>query len=382
MMNTPLEDALSRHIPDYFSIGRESAPADWQEQRAVLRDLIQREEYGIMPDAPTDTRAVPDGAPNPGLCAGKVCAFPLRCIFSTPRGEFGFPFTLFLPKHPKMGGKPPVIVFENFRPTVPDRCFPMEEITDQGYAVALIDYQEITADNDDFSSGLAGMYPGNSPVRDEHAWGKIAMWAFGASRVLDVLLQRDDIDTEKIVVTGHSRLGKTALLAAAMDDRFAGCLINGSGCSGTALTRKNARETVGYILRMFPYWFCPAYQAYADCEDKIPFDQDALTALIAPRLLGIGCAEDDQWADPQSEYLTAVLAGRAYTMLETGEIPTAEAVFSAPALPKDRFPIPGEIVNPVKNMHYHLRPGTHYYCRDDWNPYLAFLTRRFSCENP
>ncbi len=52
--------------------------------------------------------------------------------------------------------------------------------------------------------------------------GTIALWAWGFHRVVDYLTQAPDlVDRRRIAAVGHSRNGKTALLAGAMDDRIA-----------------------------------------------------------------------------------------------------------------------------------------------------------------
>lgn len=370
----------ARNIPDLFTFadGTAVTKETWDARRAELREILSREIYGYAPEAPADTHAVPVGAPDERACAGKVRGETFRVAFTTPKGEFSFPVNLFVPKHPIGGKKPPLVVHLNFRPDVPDRYFPLEEITDAGFAAAQICYQDVTSDDGDMTNGIAGCYPGNEGDRDPHAWGKLRMWAFAASRLLDVLMTRSDIDAGKIVVAGHSRLGKTALLAAAMDDRFAGAVSNDSGCSGAAVTRGKTGERVEAITRVFPYWFCPAYRQYADREDAMPFDQHDLTALLAPRLLCIGSAWEDTWADPGSEFMTAVLTDRVYGLLDTGVIPALEDVRSSDGRAADRFPACGEAyLFAGGRLHYHVRPGLHFFSREDWNQYLAFFYRHF-----
>ena len=79
----------------------------------------------------------------------------------------------------------------------------------------------MTKDNDDFRDGLAGVLFENG-VRGADDAGKIAMWAWGAHRVMDYAETLTDmLDLGCATVCGHSRLGKTALVAGAMDERFA-----------------------------------------------------------------------------------------------------------------------------------------------------------------
>mgnify|MGYP003526131139 CR=1 FL=1 len=60
----------------------------------------------------------------------------------------------------------------NFRPEVPDKYQPTEEIIDEGYAVLSFCYNEVTSDDGDFTDGLAGLvYPEGK--RDPDSCGKI-----------------------------------------------------------------------------------------------------------------------------------------------------------------------------------------------------------------
>ena len=60
---------------------------------------------------------------------------------------------------------------------------------------------------------------------------------------------RPDADATKLIITGHTRRGKTALLAGAMDERFAMVVPNGSGCGGTGsfLVQGSISETIQFI---------------------------------------------------------------------------------------------------------------------------------------
>ena len=136
----------------------------------------------------------------------------------------------------------------NFRPDVYDCYLPSEEVIDNGFAVATVCYKDITADNCDFKSGIAVHYP----REDENtAWGKIGMWAFCASRMVDYFGERPEIDTEQIAVIGHSRLGKTALWCGAQDPRIRYVISNDSGCSGAAYERikHDGAETINDFLK-------------------------------------------------------------------------------------------------------------------------------------
>ena len=270
--------------------------------------------------------------------------------------EFSFPFTYVLP----LAEKPvPAVVFVNFRPNVPDEYLPTEEICDSGVAAASFWYEDVTSDSGDFESGLAGVwYQGRA--RGPQDPGKIAFWAWAAMRVLDWLLTRPEIDPAQIAVAGHSRLGKTALFAGAMDGRFCAAYSNNSGCGGAALSRGKAGESIARITEVFPFWFCPAFADFAGREEALPFDQHALLALMAPRLLYVASAGEDAWADPDSEFLGCAAASAAWEKL-------GRKGLTAP----DRLPQEGDSFH-AGSIGYHLRPGTHYLSRYDWGQFLKF----------
>ena len=390
-----LKDEIEqRRLPDLFTMndGTPVTKENWEERRKELKELLFRGEYGFAPDAPAEVRVATTQPTEHNLCAGKVTGEYFNVSFDTPKGEFSFPVCFFRPNFPiRTGcGKPPVIIHLNFRPYVPDKYYPLEEITDAGFATAQIFYEDVTSDDGDMTNGLSGCYPqlrdGETPattadkdgVRGAEAWGKLRQWAWAASRLLDVLEKRDDIDTKHIAVAGHSRLGKTAMLAAACDERFACGISNDSGCSGAAVTRDKTGERVKEINKNFPYWFCPNYKRYIEKEYEMPFDQHFLAALIAPRLLCIGSAREDTWADPQREFMSAALASRVYAMLDGKEIPALEELKDDTGRLVDRYPMAGESCTMAGNrVHYHLRYGTHYFSREDWNQYLSFLTANF-----
>ena len=86
---------------------------------------------------------------------------------------------------------------------------------------------------------------------------------------------------------GHSRNGKQALLAAAVDERI-GAVIASSGNSGESdpwryTTEPFANESIELLAGVQPHWFHPRLRFFAGREDKLPVDQNTLLALVAPR---------------------------------------------------------------------------------------------------
>jgi len=252
------------------------------------------------------------------------------------------------------------VIYISFRP-YPDTYYtPVEEIIDNGYALATFCYNDVSLDDKDgwLTNGLATMYPRRGDGAD---WGQCGMWAYAASRVLDYALTLEQIDPSRVFVAGHSRLGKTALWCAAQDERFAGVGVNNSGFGGMAVCRGKQGEQMCHLPVRIERWFCENFKKYVDNLDGMPFDQHMLGALVAPRLLGVCNAEMDLWADPQSEFISLYEADKAYRLL------------GVPGLiaPADFPPVGARF--PEGRIGYSLRSGTHFMSRADWGFYLGFF---------
>lgn len=323
-----------------------------------IKEVLLREEYGYLPPKPYKVYAQ-EVEMEEKFCAGKVTRRKLIIHFEAEFGKGSFPIIYSLPKSDK---KVPAFVHINFRPDVPDRYQPTEEITDQGYAVLSFCYKDVTDDKDEFESGIAKViYPeGRKNPTD---CGKLGIWAWAAMRVLDYALTLPEINGERISVIGHSRLGKTALLAGMMDERFHCAISNDSGCGGAAIARGNTGETINDIWRQFNYWFCENYKKYIDKEDSMPFDQHWLLVANLPHKVYVASAKEDLWACPPNEYLSCILASKYY---KDGGMKG----FVHPA----RLPQTGELLHDG-DIAYHIREGRHYLSREDWNYVIKYLDK-------
>jgi len=225
----------------------------------------------------------------------------------------------------------------------------------RGHGVATAYYGDLDPDFDDgFKNGVHAVT--GAPKHGE--WGSIGTWAWGLSRLLDVLEKEPGVNGKKVIVMGHSRLGKTSLWAGAQDERFAAVISNNSGCGGAALSRRAFGETVARINTAFPHWFTAGYKKWNGREGTCPIDQHQLIALIAPRPVLVTSATEDRWADPKGEFLSLAGADPVYRLLGTSGLGTTSQ------------PPPDQLVNGP--LAYLLRTGVHDVTKTDWEAYLDF----------
>lgn len=355
MLNTELKN---RNIPCVLSFPNGEKITDvasWEKRRVEILEELQNEMYGRIPQKPKSIK-FEEVSNDDFFCAGKANLRKINITCELENGTFTFPVSYTEPTE-----KPEITFVQiNFRPQVPDKYQPTEELIDNKCAILSFYYEDITSDDGDFSNGLSGiLFPGG--VRNNsYDSGKISMWAWAAMRVMDYIETLDKLDSSKVVVIGHSRLGKTALVTAAMDSRFMSAASNDSGCCGAAIIRGKVGETYKDIDREFGYWFCPKFKNYVLEKEIIPFDQHYLLSAIAPRKLYVASAEKDIWADPKSEFLSCIAASEVYKLYGLSGLVHNNEYLTAPDCLHD-----GEIG-------YHIRKGLHYFSRTDWLYYLKY----------
>ena len=402
--NIPINYDESK-VPDFippdpltFNNGKKvTTVKQWENQRrAELLEIFASQMYGRTPK--DKIRVTYETlSENPDFLNGKATSKQVKFIFSNGSKKQEAVLLLILPNRTK--GKVPVFISYNYMgnhstisdpsillpsflnlPKTPEYlrwdeasrergcqssrwCY--DKIIDRGYGVATMFYQDIYPDKagyDDY--GIVSLFPNYNPNRkapDE--WQALGAWAWGFSRIADYLETQKRVDSKKIIVMGHSRHGKAALWAGAQDKRFKIVISNNSGCGGAAMSKRVFGENIARITTSFPHWFCPAFNRYANNEAALPFDQNELIALIAPRKVYIASAEEDAWADPKGEFLSGYYAGVVYELYGLKGLGTSV-----------QPPIHQPIMNDVG---YHIRAGKHDVTDYDWISYMNFADKHF-----
>ena len=244
-----------------------------------------------------------------------------------------------------------------------------EQLIDRGYALATFYNGDIDPDQPDFQDGIHRHFlkEGQKEV-GQHDWGAIAAWAWGVSRVVDFLQNCSEVDKTQICVTGHSRLGKTALLAGAMDERIAIVVPHQSGTGGCALSRDNDQETVERINRVFPHWFNDAFNQFSGHEDRLPVDQHLLMALVAPRALLTTEGHQDKWANYTSGFRALQAADKVYKFLGAKGMNGTGLIENNESMDGPNF---GDLVQ-------YRRDTTHVLNADYWSKILDFADQHLA----
>ncbi len=256
-------------------------PSEWQAQRKRLLAPLLEYEYGHTPPAPGGIEAVEGPVAENGA--------RLVTLRFGPEQRLSTQVKLYLPDEPDQP-VPAVLRIGHHEQAA-------GLVLARGFAFCTFEHRDLEPEKEgeQFAGPCQQAYP-------DYDWGCLAAWAWGASRVLDWLKTVPEIAGDKVAVTGHSRTGKAALLAGALDERFAVVAPNGSGCGGAAVYRVRSKkaETLELITRSdrFKAWFQPDFGRFAGREGELPFDQHWLRALVAPRGVISTDATGDHWANP------------------------------------------------------------------------------------
>ena len=332
------------------------SPADWPKRRAEILGIFAREMYG-QPPPPPETN-VWEVVSEQVVFAGFARLRHVRTWFKADKSGPAINWFVFLPRFAKEPA-PPILLL-NYRGVseyLPNEDVPLETawnhdkidvaktrgkfcnpnetsycplpmILARGYAMMTACYSEVSPDpfpwrrDSKPGAGQSARFPYVGvfdlwPKRDESRTDNttaLGAWGWALSRGLDLAEAMDDVDAARAVVTGCSRLGKAAMIAAARDERFKVCVVNQSGGGGVTLSKRDFGESPKTEMTTFRHWYCTAYDKYVDKPETMPFDQHLFIAAIAPRALLVQ-GFDDYWYDTEGEYLSCRAASPVWKLL-------------------------------------------------------------------
>lgn len=294
----------------------------WRKRRPEILADFQTEIYGKIP-ANTPAVRFEVTSTDPNALGGKAILKKItgnidnsRFPSDTPRIDL----SLYLPAGAT--GPVPVVVQVsgglNFAPpgTANQGPTPMEQVLALGWGFATFNTSALQADKGaGLRQGIIGLVAEGKPRRPND-WGVLAAWSWGLSRALDYLETDPQVDAKKVGLQGHSRWGKTALVAAAYDPRWAIVFSSCSGAMGASLEKRNFGEIIDNVAGVSEYhWMAGNFLKYGGNWEALPVDAHQLIALVAPRPVFITGGTKDLWSDPHGEFLACVAAEPVYRLL-------------------------------------------------------------------
>ena len=389
---------LRAEMPDVLttSDGRKvTTPAEWTKRRAEMRRVLEYYAVGLAPPPPGNVRGreiaaetVADGQVKYRLVAlsfGPRQQLTLNIGIFTPEKGGPFPAVILpagtppgatpLPRQPPgpnqgRGENVLLIVGRGAAagtatpapaavpgqagavPTAEELARRHAELFRRGYALVVFNNNDCAEDttlrNDDGSWAFR-----NSrfyPAHPGYDWGVLAGWAWGVSRIADYLETDRSIDKSKLIVTGASRSGKAAMIAAAFDERLMGApVVTGGGGIGAyrwSGAGRGGREGLGEMMNKYPNWFSPHLHEFWGQTDRLPFDAHWFLALAAPRPFIALEGDTDNVSLPNAVKQSILAARPAYELLKA----------------KDRLGV---------NYAHH----GHAFTADDWSALLDFADK-------
>lgn len=352
-----------------------TTPDEWRTiRRPQILSLFSNLVYGRVPVAATSVKTSVDILRTDGeFMGGKATKKEVQITFRNSKGKAEMLVLVFVPNN--IDGPVPALMIHSFdntrspgfrdNPREPDKLrngWPLGEMIKRGFGLVVVYQQDLVAHNEvDFSHGIAPLfYKEGQSFPKAYEWGVLSIVAWGAMRAMDYLETDDDVDQTRVAIMGHSKMGKATLWTAAQDERFALAVSAQSGCAGAALWRRKSGETLEKMVTRFPYWLCRNAWKFTGQEDDLPVDQHMLLSLIAPRPVYVFSGEEDRWADPRGEYLSAYHASEVYRLLgKTGLSSVASPVLDESIIESD--------------VGYHVRPGGHSVEPSDWKRIMDFM---------
>lgn len=304
--------------------------------------------YGRLPERPVHLTCESESIDS-SFAAGKATLREEKLLLDLGDRDIFVPFVSVIPKkaYPL-----PVIINLSYENALPNKYLPAEEIVDRGYAIFSVCIDKITDNSPNFKSGIAPHVAKSR--RKRLSPGKIALWAWVAIRLAEYAASLEWVDKSRITAAGQGLLARAALLAGGYSDEIKYAI--GNCISESPMPFSVKCDKSGLTVRDFSYLYSPAL-----ADDPGGDELDVLLSITADKSVLLGfCHESDN--APSCEYVRRVrggcsVSGKIKPESEEKEIPTAPIRIQE------------------ENLSYHMRGGTEYFSREDWNIYLDFIDK-------
>lgn len=255
-----------------------TSSAQWEEKRRWMKEQL---EYYITGTYPVS----PGGFKVKVLSENKEGSITLRMVELSfgPQEQAKLTIELMIPQ----GNGP----FPVFMTQWNHRGWAQIAVR-RGYMACVYAASDAKDDTEKYSEIWSGKYD----------FTRLMRRAFGTFRAIDYLHTLPIVDKDKIALSGHSRNGKLALMAAAFDERIK-AVIPSSGGSGAEVpwryaTQQYDVEDIALLSAAQPSWLHPRLRFFIGRENKLPIDQNHFMALIAPRGLMLSTAVNEGASNP------------------------------------------------------------------------------------
>jgi hypothetical protein len=293
-------------LPDPFTKldgTRMSTKAEWRCRRQEIKRLAEKFAYGAKPAKPASV-------------SGTVSNTSITVNVMDNGKSASFSATVTLPGSGS-GPYPAIIVYGGG-----GFGAPLDNAVIKSEGVAMINY-------DPYAVGKEGTPRNNkqgafySIAGSNSSTGLLVAWAWGISRIIDVIEQSDGkvLKADAVAVTGCSRFGKGSFFAGVFDQRVALTMPIESGSAGVPIWRGIPGEGAQSLSSAYGEqpWLGDAFSAFTSKPTALPFDTHEMVAMVAPR--GLFIMDNPHIANlgPKSASVAALAGAEVYKALGAGD---------------------------------------------------------------
>ncbi|GAA3842753.1 hypothetical protein GCM10022226_76910 [Sphaerisporangium flaviroseum] len=287
-------------LPDPFTKlngSRISTKAEWRCRRQEIKKLAEKFVYGEKPGKPASV-------------TGTVSNTNISVNVTHNGRSSSFSASVQLPSG--TGPFPAVVVLGGFGADT-------AAIRAAGAAVINYDPYVVGREGTPRNNKQGAFY---SIYGAQSSTGLLVAWAWGVSRIIDVLEQSGGniLKADATGVTGCSRFGKGAFVVGVFDQRIALTMPIESGSAGVPIFRGIPGEGAQSLSSAYGEqpWLGDAFGSFTGSPTRLPVDTHEMVAMIAPR--GLFIMDNPHIANlgPRSASVAALGGAEVYKALGAG----------------------------------------------------------------